>query len=458
MTSFSKIGVVAVALIACGMARAENVPTIADYHGISDPRYVCLKNLWISPSGSDANTGLTPDAPRLSIAGTVALATPGTCVRALPGTYTSDGRNNVIRKGGNADTPAGYVVLLSDTPHAAHIVPSTTTYSFNTLDLQNLSTSASYIIIDGLDIQGELAWSGKGGSAIEIKNGHHYKIINNILHDSSACGLQTHSIDYLLLQGNVIYGNAKFGISHYSGVSLLGPAAFDTLPGFHYVVRNNIVYGNTEGPVITTNHTDGNGIILDSWGNLHGYAQQVVIENNLIFHNGHRGLEVLNATGGGILFRNNTIYKNGQDPARYGTEGEIVIWNSPRTVAANNIMVADPVANPNNTAMLIVNDGNSSVLANNMSFNGIIGQSSYATVTSTAPFAGVNGNQAGVDPLLSMPSSDLAGSDFHLSAQSPALGAGTLAYGFAAADAAGAPRVVDGLIDIGAYQGTVRNR
>lgn len=264
-------------------------------------------------------------------------------------------------------------------------------------------------------------------------------------------------MDYLLLQGCEITGNAKTGSSHYSGVSLLGPLAFDALPGWHIVVRDNLINGNTEGPLITTNHTDGNGLILDTWGTLHGYGQQTLVEGNVITGNGHRGIEVLNAVnGGGVTLRGNTVGWNGQDPAKYGTQGEIAIWHSPHTVVANNIMVADLTANPNNIALMIVDDGNSTVLDHNLTFDGTAGQASYQATQSATQLTAPNGNLIGIDPLFARPGLDQT-ADLHLSTLSPGRGAGTLAHGYADTDCAGDPRVVGGSIDIGAYQGVGRD-
>lgn len=422
------------------------------YGGISDPNYVISNVIWVSPTGSDSNTGATSLVPRLFSTATLAMLRAGTAIRALPGTYMLSGNNGKILNGGNADSLTGYAAIISDTPRAAKFVPNPSSSTFNLLEI--IAGTANYLILDGLDIQGPLP-SFTGGSAIEIKNGHHYKILNCALHDAAAAGLQTGGVDYLLLQGCDIYNNAGTGNGQisgggYSGVSLLQPVAFDTASGLHTVVRFNRIWNNMEGSTVTVVHSDGNGFILDGWGVL-GYSQPTLIEGNLVVGNGARGIEVLNAYNGGVTIRNNTCYFNGLDPAKQGTRGEIGLYNSIHTTVVNNIMVSDPAFNSGNVSLLIINDLNTTALDNNLTFNGTVGQASYQSAQSTTTFTTANGNQPGVNPILLQPTTDVSG-DFHLSPLSPASNAGTSAFGVSETTIDGMPRIIGGSIDIGAYE------
>lgn len=418
------------------------------YGGISDPNYTITKTIYVSPTGSDSNDGLTRQAPRLRSTATLAMLGPGVGICCLDGTYVG---GIAIRNGGNADSLTGYAVIFSDTPKGAKFVPDPNNAKFNLVDIT--AGSASYLVLDGLDIQGPLP-SFTGGSCIESKYNHHHKILNCALHDAAACGLQTGAgFDYLLLKGCDISGNAGTGNGNiqgggYSGVSLATPTAHDILSGYHFVIVDNHIHDNMEGPLITIPHSDGNGLVFDTW-NLSGYSQAVLVDSNLITGNGARGILILNAYAGGFTLRNNTCDKNGQDPTKYGTRGEIAIWRTPNTIVANNIMVADPAFNANNVALLIVSDSNSTGLFNNLTFDGTAGQASYQTVSTTTQLTSANGNLIGVDPQFVNPPADL-----HLLTSSPALGVGTLAYGYSANDIAGNPRVVNNKIDIGAYEAT----
>src|SRR5207253_5928147 len=64
---------------------------------------------------------------------------------------------------------------------------------------------------------------------------------------------------------------------------------FDTYPGFHNIISNNIVAGEFDS---SSNHTDGNGIILDlsngSYNASTANTPPVLIINNVVYGNGGR--------------------------------------------------------------------------------------------------------------------------------------------------------------------------
>src|SRR5256886_16719023 len=78
----------------------------------------------------------------------------------------------------------------------------------------------------------------------------------------------------------------------------------DALP--IYIVSNNIITGEFDG---SSNHTDGNGIILDLGGN----TPPALIINNVVYGNGGRCIQANVATN--FWFVNNTCYKNNLDPS-----------------------------------------------------------------------------------------------------------------------------------------------
>jgi hypothetical protein len=85
---------------------------------------------------------------------------------------------------------------------------------------------------------------------------------------------------------------------------------------------------------------------------------------------------------------------------------------------------------------------------NNLAFDGVTGQQSVYTTNTSATFTTADGNQLGVDPQFV----NYLSGDFTLRSTSPAIAAGTTAYGVAAQDLAGNPRTTSGKVDIGAYQ------
>lgn len=445
------------------------------YAGISDPNYTCVNTQYVSPTGNDSNPG-TRLSPRQHFAFTVNfIATAGTCVVGLSGTYISDnGTSTGFRfiNGGNQDSLTGYIALVCDVPLTCIITPSTSAGVSNTIDLTQIQNPVSFLIIDGFDISGTLfPGCGTGTSCdlnvIEAEFGHHIKIMNNNIHNGGGSGIQTGFNDYLLAYHNNIHGNAAWGASAYSGISMAVPYLADQASGPHFSIARNKVWENSEAPYIFTNHTDGNGIIFDNWVTQHPYTGQSIVENNIVSHNGTRGIEMLCANPNApiisnFIIRNNTVYQNHVDPLRSGSTGELFAQGCLGTgtgfIWANNLSVSNISFTQPNTPIFCFYNQNAAGTAqahNNMLWNG--SSPSTACLSDDIPGQvadGVNGNIIGHAPLITAPTLNDAISDWHLQTTSPGIGAGTLAYGAADIDFYGNPRVVGGQIDIGAVQGT----
>jgi parallel beta-helix repeat protein len=149
------------------------------------------------------------------------------------------------------------------------------------------------------------------------------------------------------------------------------------------------------------------------------------VENNLCYNNGAKGIQVYLSDH--VTIRNNTCYFNNRDSGRYsgGTwRGELNHSMSSNNTWENNIAVANPMYNKENTALLIAalktykSTGN--VFRNNLTFNGVVGQASVKVdfgdwpppITVTAE----SGNLLGVDPQFVNPGMH----DFRVQASSPA--------------------------------------
>jgi serralysin len=153
--------------------------------------------------------------------------------------------------------------------------------------------------------------AGVNGPGIGIKSAHHIKILNCVARDSSGAGINTnYGIDYITIEGNRVYGNANTNQYNSSAISIWwsGGPTYDKSPGYHIIIRNNLIYNNRN---LQDNPTDGNGIILDN-NDLGGtpdlQAPKVLVANNVIFHNGGRCVHVLNTSNVDII--NNTCYHN----------------------------------------------------------------------------------------------------------------------------------------------------
>jgi parallel beta-helix repeat protein len=421
--------------------------------GFDTTTYTALRNFYVSPTGSDSNPG-TESAPFRTINHVNNLTLqPGDCINVLPGTYEEQ---LFLYKGGNADTPTGYVVYRSTVQGGALIRP-TGGYS-----AVNIGSPGNYIIFDGFDVQAPLGPAGHDGHGIQSENVHHCKIINNISHDNGGSGIAGAYGEFYLIQGNVCYGNAGYNDFHTSGISIFGAndvANDTTKPGFRNIIRNNICYNNIEIDSPTP-HTDGNGIIIDDFENHFTrtglYPYTTLVEGNLCFNNGSKGIQVFFSQF--ITVRNNTCWHNHVDQLNTGTwRGELSNAICDNNTWINNVAVCDPGINVNNRAIddTDTEGGNVNVVwYNNLTFNGTPGQSSIRLVgsnpslTANAPY----NNIFGQNPLFVNPTTDPGAANFRLDAGSPALNAGTDQFGLYHIDLDGNARIVGASIDLGCYQ------
>jgi parallel beta-helix repeat protein len=89
-------------------------------------------------------------------------------------------------------------------------------------------------------------------------------------------------------------------------------------------------------------HTDGNGIIFDDWG-LVSYAYAGLIESNIVFNNGGRGIEVNSPQN--VTVANNVAFDNARDPLGAGgtpQEGDLANFGAgPTSIWTNNVAWSD---------------------------------------------------------------------------------------------------------------------
>lgn len=395
------------------------------------------RTLFVAPGGDDRNPG-TAERPFRTLARAVNSARgPGDVVLVAPGDYVEA---VTLRRGGAAGR---YLTVLSQTPGGARILPPRGTYS--TVVIQ-----ANYVAFEGFDVQ------GGEGHAIEAHHVHHVRIAGNHVHDSGGSGISTGYGEYFVIEANLSRRNAATNWFHTSGISVyqareLAPERDEG--AFAIVLRGNISCGNSEGPLIDGEHTDGNGIIIDDFQDIHGknvsgpYRHRTLVENNLVFGNGGKGIQV--TWSDNVTVRNNTAAFNNQDSQNPATwRGELSNAQSTGNIWVNNIAIADTGADHRNSGIGTYSYGgyvNDVVWSNNLSFSGHPGERSVTAEGSAAPGAG--DNMLGRDPMLEDPLAGL----FHPGPGSPALGAGTAAFGVPERDLAG--RLREGAaVDLGALQ------
>jgi hypothetical protein len=417
--------------------------------GIDAGFYTCARQLFVSPSGSDANSGTSSSTPLATIGAATRLALKGgDCVTVAAGTYDE---TLSITTSGSSDTCTGYVVFRSEAQGAAKVV-STDTY-------QGVLVGANYVMLDGFD----LSDTSTGGAVTVGSNSvvgghvvvtHHVAVFRTTAHDSGGAGLSAIHADYVRFEGNTVYGNAARSPYADSGIDLWEAQAFDPAPGFHIIVRNNVSYQNGNWNV--ANASDGEGIILDSFDYADAtygttpYTQESLVENNVVWGNGGRGIE---AGGAGptsyVTVRNNTVFDDNRQQLPW--PGAEIQSLGNHNAFYNNIAVVGPDAKdgPGGNGLTValqdgcgtqggVTVGPGSTWAGNIALSMLPGN--RLTNDSCAMAIPASSNELGVDPALAAPSMTATSAQaFRIGAASPAAHAGTGAS-YPAFDFAYAPR------------------
>ena len=304
--------------------------------------------------GSDSNNGTSSGSPWLTP--NHAVNCGDTITSAASTSYSAV--NFASGKWGTVTCPAGNNVawLKCATFDGCKISGLTS--------LQNgMTVSASYWGVQGWEVDGTSV-AGYCFLAIPPSSTatiHHIIFANNIAIGCGLAGLQfSHAlvggiaVDYGVQVGNIAYGTSGGSSSCGSGLYVFSPVASDSLPGTHFYFAGNFSWDNVNpNPCGGTTPTDGNGLILDTldytFGSEVAYAQQMVVDNNILVANGGRGLEVVGNNIGGvnahIYFRNNTVWGNNTDLNQTGAcnciIGEIVIIDTNTTEVFQNIAVTN---------------------------------------------------------------------------------------------------------------------
>ena len=274
----------------------------------------------------------------------------------------------------------------------------------------------------------------------------HITFADNIIHDFPGVGAASNPLygnagaivaspDYITITGNIIYKNCFWDKYQSSGISLHESkprTAGDTT--FHNLVSGNIVYANASkftGVSVTgdLHHTDGNGIIIDTLGS---DAPYTLVENNVSYQNGGRGIHVFNSDN--TVVRNNTTYHNTQDDD-IAVGGELTARGR-NILFINNIAVADgkrPVTFVSNQP------GRTSTVT--FSYN------LYSNSAPAYPPTLGTGGLTVADPQFV----NASGFDFHCLLTSPAVDSGT-SLNFAPLDRENRQRPLGRAVDRGAYE------
>lgn len=407
------------------------------------------REYYVSPTGNNSSSGYTLNEAFASIDHAADMANPGDIIRVADGSYNEEVS---IDRSGTADN---WITFKAIKKHGAKV------YNNHS---NAFTVRGNYIVIDGF----ELVASSTYGSGIAPMEGHHHiSAINNYVHDCGESGFGSTDSDYLVVENNIFARNGLRMPHCGSGISLYGGFKFDSKPEFHNIIKNNMCYGNDNGP--QTAQTDGNGIIIDDFQAtqshhnfsivaLNAYNSiKTLVEGNLCFNNGGAGIQIFRSNS--VTVRNNTCYNNNTRNDKRTWRGEISISNASNTNVANNIAVCNTgmgfVNSRHNTGLFIGQfDGytcRNIIWANNQTYDTADPKSKAYVKRDGAEIASFFDNLLGCDPLFVNPSKDPAVADFRLQSASSAINSGLGGQSTEAMDFGGKNRVVK-VIDRGAYE------
>lgn len=410
---------------------------------VANPAPAQGRTLHVSPKGNAASKG-SIESPFGSIPQALTVVKPGDTILVAAGNYRETSGISIKVSG----RPDGWIKIRAASSARPKII-SSGWHGFG------LTGGIAYIEIEGF----ELEWIPDPKAKKQVDGvgiapayaSHHLRFLNNVIHGFGTGGICSLDCDYLHLEGNVIYNTAKTSPYGGSAISLCRAFNLEENPGYHNVVRGNVCYDNEllvsvlessggNGRTIT----DGNGIIIDVFnrsranprkphtqdrgGPLEPYRGRTLIENNLIYDNGGRGIHIFRSAKVDVI--NNTCYKN-QKSADINA-GEFTAIEAAQITFLNNIAYGRKEKRGN------TQDGSTRIIwSHNLFYN-------------TADVLQHDGIIE-ADPQFVAPGLKAPPASFRLQPASPALGCG-LTKVAPPADITGILRPQDGPIDLGAHQ------
>jgi hypothetical protein len=294
---------------------------------------------YMSPSGSDANNGLSSGTPWLTPNHSIPC---GSIINAAAGAYGAHlGFGNwgtVTGCGTGSAANVAWVKCAGSYPGACTATGSSTAA---------VGVTASHWGVMGFEA------TATGGSAacfeaypLGSATLHHIIFANDIANGCQSAGFASPpngsaGVDYFVLIADIEYNAAQESSECGSGVSIWEPVPYDTLSGTHIYLSQNFAWANVNpNPCAGTRPTDGEGFIFDTW-DAKSYNQQGAMENNISLFNGNSGFRVDSTTQAQIYIENNTSYANEQQSATSGSEfAEIFLQED------NNVTVSQNIVHP----------------------------------------------------------------------------------------------------------------
>jgi Domain of unknown function (DUF4082)/Putative Ig domain len=284
--------------------------------------------LYASPTGSNSNSGTSAVAPR-TFAGAARASQPGSVVCLLGGTYNLSSTFYPPVSG----TASAWIVYKNYGNGSVNFVWTGGAIVQPMFKFGNgtFPSGAAYLEFRGFNLDGQ----NDALDGFFCQGGHHLRFIGNSINNTGGSGVGAVNCDYLTSDHNLIDHNGYL-YGWTSAISYNSTPWFDSYAGFHNIASNNIITGEYDG---SSNHTDGNGIILDLGSN----TPPALIINNVVYGDGGRCIEANGVANFWVI--NNTCYKNDLDTS-LGNVGSFTSQNSSAGYFINNITEAAQSNNP----------------------------------------------------------------------------------------------------------------
>lgn len=407
--------------------------------------------------GSDSNPG-TAELPFRTLQKASDTVSAGDTVYVYDGLYTNNDLNGSVLQINTSGNASQWITFKNAPGHN----PVISVPGWNGISIE---PGANYIHVEGFEVVGDSRAINPSNGIIAGRTNqgslHNIVIRGNRVRDLGGGGISGIHTDYMTIEDNIVtntsWGEIASGPNAgksfgNSGISIWLPQQIDDGAGYHNIIRRNVSAGNfntapffnLEQPLIT----DGNGIIIDNFREFTegGYTARTLVENNVVYNNGGRGIHILKSDFVDVV--HNTIVGNNLTDD-IANDGGLNVVDGDDINLINNISISAFEETSQNTGPLsvqVTGDSSDISLVGNM----LVGQTFL-----NVPIGNNQGNtllnQLSVGLNFVNPSIDPESADFRLLANSLAIDLGSV-QNFTSEDADGNIRPIGSGYDVGAYE------
>jgi|GEM_PF-1180967 hypothetical protein len=295
---------------------------ILSFSGLwSTPRVQAASDIYVSPSGSDSNSGTSIDDAKLTIAAGVAAVDAGGTVHVAAGTYNGP---VTINKSLTLEGEGPNTILdgVTKTGNGITFAAGATNVTISKLKIINFSVGvfSQNIALDGIVIEEvESSQNASAGFAfagsVPIQN---IRFSNVIANDNNLSGLGRGIMMQSMSKTNITVENSTFLRNRIAGIDL------NDGPNSGLAARNVRISGNTVSGGTGVGEATDSGIALLAY-DPDGIGEYLV-SNNTITVYGRYGIEIKNAKGNGassgpgsVVVTGNRVSKGGGPFTATGT-------------------------------------------------------------------------------------------------------------------------------------------